>query len=138
MASAWGDAWGSAWGDAWGSVSGVVPRPYPGAAGAPAKRGRQKRKKYVLDGQTLALTRDELEDALEALLTRPAEVEQAQPAKVKAKDAAIVAAFPAYPEVRDMLLAAQQIEAAQALRAVAQRLADDEDERDVEMLLLWG
>lgn len=137
MASAWGDAWGSAWGDAWGSVGAVVTpaKPYPAPAG---RSSRQKRKKYVLEGQTLALTRDELEDALETLLTRPVEVEAPTlPAKVKAKDAAIVAAFPAYPDVRDMLLAAQQIEAAQALRAVAQRLADEEDEREVEMLLMW-
>ena len=112
--------------------------PYPGPAGK-ARSTRARRKKYQIDGQTLALTRDELEDALEALLTRPvAEDVPVQPARVKAKDAAIVAAFPAYPDIRDMLLAAQQIEAAQALRAVAQRLADDEDERDVEMLLLWG
>ena len=65
--------------------------------------------------------------------------EEASPApKVAPKDRAIVAAFPAYPDIRDMLVAAREIEAAQILRALAVRLAAEEDERDVEMLLLWG
>lgn len=113
-------------------------RPYPAPAGGVAGRGG-KRKKYVIDGQRVSLTREQLEDTLERLLTRPAaQKAPTLPAAVKPKDRAIVAAFPAYPDLRDMLLAAQQIEAAQALRAVAQRLADEEDERDVEVLLLWG
>lgn len=118
----------------------IVPARSTGA-GRPSRDVRRKRKKYQIEGQTVFLTRDELEDALEALLVAQPAVErepEAPAPKVAAKDKAIVAAFPAYPDVRDMLMAAQQIEAAQALRALAKRLADDEDERDVEMLLLWG
>jgi hypothetical protein len=111
-------------------TAGVVP------AGSPA---RGKRKKYLLDGERVTLTRDELEARLETMLEASPAPAEARPApKVAAKDKAIVAAFPAYPDLRDMLLAAQEIEAAQALRAVAARLAAEEDERDVEMLLLWG
>lgn len=117
-------------------VDTVGVRPYPGPAGGV---GRGKRKKYVFpDGSKRALTRDELEDALEVVLTAPVpERVTPTPPKVAAKDKAIVAAFPAYPDLRDMFVAAQEIEAAQMLRKVAQRLADEEDERDVEMLL-WG
>ena len=125
----------------------TATQPYPGPAGAisggkgisgPAGR---KRKKYIFDGQELSLNREELEEALESMLVKaePAAdgADSPAPTKVKPQDRAIVAAFPAYPDLRDLLLAARQIEAAQVLRQVAQRLADEQDERDVEELILW-
>lgn len=117
----------------------VSARPYPAPAGR-SKSKRTKRKPYVLDGQRLMLSPEELDDALEAMLEREApEPVVAAPiaAPVKPKDRAIVAAVPSYPSVQAMLLAAHQIEAAQRLRAIAQRMADEEDERDVEALLLY-
>ncbi len=114
-------------------------RPYPGPAGG-VSGNAGKRKKYVFpDGRKVELTREQLEDALESMLVAPIDRGDDTPApKVAGKDRQIVAAFPNYPDLRDMFLAAQQIEAAQALRAVAQRLADDQDESDVEALFLWG
>jgi len=124
-----------------GYAEGDAVTAYPGPAGGVAGRGGRggKRKKYVLDGERVTLTRDELEARLEAMLeATPAPAEaQAEPPKVAPKDRAIVAAFPAYPDLRDMLVAAREIEAAQILRALAQRLADEQDERDVEALILW-
>lgn len=120
-------------------TSGAVVASYPAPAGGVAGRGG-KRKKYVFpDGSKRLLSRDELEDALETVLVAtPVERGDDTPApRVAAKDRQIVAVFPSYPDLRDLFLAANQIEAAQALRRVAQRLADEEDERDVEMLL-WG
>ena len=124
----------------------VVPPPYPGPAGAVGGKGisgpaGRKRKKYILDGQELSLNREELEEAVEAMLLQApvpsvAEIAEEKP-RVKPQDRAIVQAFPAYPDLRDLLLAAQQIEAAQVLRQVALRLADEQDERDVEELILW-
>ncbi len=115
---------------------------YPGPAGGVGRgisgpAGR-KRKKYILDGQEISLNREELEEALETMLVKaePAS-ERILPAKVKPQDRGIVATFPAYPDLRDLLLAAREIEAAQVLRQVAARLADEQDERDVEELILW-
>lgn len=121
-----------------------TPRPYPGPAGRGKRQG--KRKKWVIDGQQIIATPEEIEEYFEARLERERapereEAEEVEAAEVEApkaptRDRAIVSAFPTYPNLRDMLLAAKEIEAAQILRRVAKRLADEEDERDIEMLLL--
>lgn len=96
-----------------------------------------KRKKWVLGERTITATREELEAELEVMLETAPEVEAVE-RKVAPKDRQIVAMFPAYPDLRDMFLAAREIEAAQVLRAVAARLAAEEDERDIEILTLYG
>lgn len=110
-------------------------------AGAPGIGGRRrpKRKKWILGDRQIIATREELEAEFEQMLEQPApQVEVAAVPKVAAKDRQIVSMYPQYPDIRDMLIAAQQIEAAQILRAVAARMAAEEDERDVEVLLLYG
>lgn len=118
----------------------TVSHPHPGPAGGvvggkgiSGPAGRKRRKRYIFDGEEVTLNREELEETLESMLAK------AEPTagKVKPQDRAIVQAFPQYPGLRDLLLAARQIEAAQVLRQVAQRLADEQDERDVEELILW-
>ena len=101
--------------------------------------GGRKRKKWVIGEREVVGTREELEAVLAQMLQKPtAQLPAPTPVKVAPKDKAIVQAFPNYTDLRDMLIAAQQIEAAQILRATAQRLADEQDEQDVEVLLLWG
>lgn len=104
-------------------------------------KGRGKRKKYVIEGKTLTLTKEELDDVLETMLREVPEKEPDAPKptkREKPKDAAVIEAFPAYPDIRDLLLAAGQVEAAQRLLAVAKRLAEEQDEEDVEILLMYG
>ena len=111
----------------------VAARPHAGGV------GRAKRKKWVIGEREVVGTREELESVLAQMLQKPeAPKTMPVPVKVAPKDKAIVQAFPNYTDLRDMLIAAQQIEAAQILRATAQRLADEQDEQDVEVLLLWG
>jgi hypothetical protein len=120
------------------NCGGAQPAVRSRAAGAPSGE-RKRRKKYVLGEREVSLTREELEDALEAMLQQSEPVtESVTPPKVAMKDRQIVAVSPNYPAIRDMLVAAKQIEAAQALRQIALRLADEQDEQDVEALLLWG
>lgn len=123
---------------------GVAAAPYPGpAGGVSGRRGKPKKKPWIIGDRRIVATREEVERILAEMLQQqpaaapePAPAAAPAPSKVAPKDRAIVAAFPNYPDLRDMLIAAQQVEAAQALRAIAQRLADEEDERDVELLLM--
>ena len=119
----------------------AVTAQYPAPAGG-VGRAKARRKRYVFpDGTRHDLSRGELESALEVMLRRePQEIEAPKPRKapvVKKHDRAIVDAVPNYPTLRDLFMAQQQIEAAQILRQVAQRLSDEQDEEDVEMILLW-
>ncbi len=99
-----------------------------------------RRHGYNLRGTRVRLTQQELEEQLCRLLRDEPEP---KPKTVKRyisaepQNTELIAAVPAFVPVRDMLLARQEYEAAEKLRQIAQRIADQEDERDVEMLLLW-
>lgn len=97
-----------------------------------------KRKKYIIDGKKRYLNERELNQVIEAMLTKP------EPVKAKAKpkiakpvpelEAPLAAAIPAYPQVRELFV--DYSDALKALQQVAKHLADKQDEEDVEFLLL--
>lgn len=110
------------------------------SAVAPAVGHVPRRRRYIIDDNPIRLTNDELEAKLSAMLRddqpTPKQIKRAV-REAKPEDRPLVAAVPNFAAINAQLLARAQYEAAERLRQIAQRMADDEDEREVEMLL-WG
>ena len=133
MADTWGGSWGtpSAWGNSWG-VSAVTT---PAVGGV--HRGRRHR--YHIRAKPERLTDDQLDALLTDLLDAPAQQPSRQALKaVPADEAPLQRAVPNYAALRMTLAKRQEAEAVERLRIIAARMARQQDDADVEMLLLWG
>jgi hypothetical protein len=133
----WGGTWGTTWAVSWTRDSlPVATTQDVGGGGRPGTR----RRRYIIDDRPLRLTDDELEALLKRLLENEPPVSKRKIKRIVVEaldeDKALAAQKPQFVIIRDRLLAAKEYEAAQKVREIAQRIAEAEDEADIEMLLL--
>jgi hypothetical protein len=138
MADAWGGSWGTSWGDSWGSVAAV---PTSSGDAGPRRRRRNNRLVIYFDHEDIPeavepvrrkITRKIVAEAITKIPSNPWTIAAAQ-------DALPAAVWTPKPDEGHRISDADMaLAVAHWLKLEAKRLADEQDEEEVTMLLLMN